>query len=60
MCFGCGGNRDRGKRPQMGRIAAELADEVIITTDNPRDEEPLQIIRDITVNLTRQQLPANS
>lgn len=50
--FGCGGNRDRGKRPQMGRIAAELADEVIITTDNPRDEEPLQIIQDITVNLT--------
>ena len=50
--FGCGGNRDRGKRPQMGRIAAELADEVIITTDNPRDEEPLQIIHDITTNLT--------
>jgi UDP-N-acetylmuramoyl-L-alanyl-D-glutamate--2,6-diaminopimelate ligase len=50
--FGCGGNRDRGKRPQMGRIATELADEVIITTDNPRDEEPLQIIQDITANLT--------
>jgi UDP-N-acetylmuramoyl-L-alanyl-D-glutamate--2,6-diaminopimelate ligase len=50
--FGCGGNRDRGKRPQMGRIAADLADEVIITTDNPRDEEPLQIIQDITANLT--------
>lgn len=50
--FGCGGNRDRGKRPQMGKIATELADEVIITTDNPRDEEPLQIIRDITADLT--------
>lgn len=50
--FGCGGNRDRGKRPQMGRIATDLADKVIITTDNPRDEVPLQIIQDITADLT--------
>ncbi|MCS7215578.1 MAG: UDP-N-acetylmuramoyl-L-alanyl-D-glutamate--2,6-diaminopimelate ligase [Thermodesulfovibrio sp.] len=45
--FGCGGNRDRGKRPQMGRIATELSDFVILTSDNPRWEEPRQIIREI-------------
>lgn len=45
--FGCGGNRDRGKRPQMGRIATELSDYVILTSDNPRWEEPRQIIREI-------------
>lgn len=45
--FGCGGNRDRGKRPQMGKIASDLSDFVILTSDNPRWEEPRQIIRDI-------------
>lgn len=45
--FGCGGNRDKGKRPQMGRIVSELSDYVILTSDNPRWEEPRQIIRDI-------------
>ncbi|MCS7164282.1 MAG: UDP-N-acetylmuramoyl-L-alanyl-D-glutamate--2,6-diaminopimelate ligase [Thermodesulfovibrio sp.] len=45
--FGCGGNRDKGKRPQMGRIATELSDYVIITSDNPRWEDPRQIIREI-------------
>lgn len=45
--FGCGGDRDRGKRPQMGGIAERYADQVIVTNDNPRSESPLAIIQDI-------------
>jgi len=45
--FGCGGDRDRTKRPKMGAIAAEIADFVIVTTDNPRTEKPADIIADI-------------
>jgi UDP-N-acetylmuramoyl-L-alanyl-D-glutamate--2,6-diaminopimelate ligase len=45
--FGCGGNRDKIKRPEMGRIATELSDEVIVTSDNPRNEDPYDIIKDI-------------
>jgi UDP-N-acetylmuramyl-tripeptide synthetase len=51
LVFGCGGGRDKLKRPQMGQIAAKLTDFFIITTDNPRDEEPAQIIREIEAPL---------
>ena len=45
LVFGCGGDRDTDKRAKMGRVAAELADEVIVTDDNPRSEKPALIRR---------------
>ncbi|NGP52180.1 UDP-N-acetylmuramoyl-L-alanyl-D-glutamate--2,6-diaminopimelate ligase [Thioalkalivibrio sp. XN8] len=49
--FGCGGDRDRGKRPEMGRIAEQLADEIVITDDNPRREDGVAIVTDILAGL---------
>ena len=49
--FGCGGDRDRGKRPKMGHISATIADHSIITSDNPRTEDPSRIIADIVEGL---------
>jgi UDP-N-acetylmuramoyl-L-alanyl-D-glutamate--2,6-diaminopimelate ligase len=54
--FGCGGDRDPGKRPIMGQIAAELSDLAIITSDNPRNEEPLKILKQIRSGI----LPLNT
>jgi UDP-N-acetylmuramoyl-L-alanyl-D-glutamate--2,6-diaminopimelate ligase len=53
--FGCGGDRDRGKRPLMGRIASELTDIAIVTSDNPRSENPLAIIDEIVAGMDGEQ-----
>ncbi len=49
--FGCGGNRDTGKRELMGKIASEIADAVVVTSDNPRDEDPDKIIQEIIAGM---------
>lgn len=56
VVFGCGGDRDVGKRPEMGRVACEKADWVCVTTDNPRSEDPAKILEDIRVGLNEQAL----
>jgi UDP-N-acetylmuramoyl-L-alanyl-D-glutamate--2,6-diaminopimelate ligase len=53
---GCGGNRDKGKRPIMARIAYDLSTHLILTSDNPRDEEPGDILRDMAAGLTNEEL----
>ena len=49
--FGCGGDRDKSKREKMGKIASELAHSIILRNDNPRNEEPENIIKDILVGI---------
>lgn len=53
---GCGGNRDKGKRPMMAQIAKHGSDQLILTSDNPRDEEPADILRDMAAGLTEDEL----
>ena len=55
--FGCGGDRDRTKRPKMGKIAAELSDFCVVTSDNPRSEEPAKIIEDILAGMQETKTP---
>lgn len=55
--FGCGGNRDSSKRPKMAASAAEYADRLIVTSDNPRNEDPIDIINDILVGLEGKDVP---
>jgi UDP-N-acetylmuramoyl-L-alanyl-D-glutamate--2,6-diaminopimelate ligase len=57
--FGCGGDRDKTKRPKMGKIAADLANYCVVTSDNPRTEEPGAIIQDILVGMAGTATPTD-
>lgn len=57
VLFGCGGDRDKTKRPKMGAIAADIADFCIVTSDNPRTEEPDAIIADILAGMKGKHTP---
>ena len=54
VLFGCGGNRDKGKRAEMGRICSSLADLTVVTSDNPRDEDPYEILNDILKGIEKE------
>lgn len=56
VLFGCGGERDKTKRAQIGKIASRLADKLVITSDNSRGEEPIDIIKDVLAGIDRQKL----
>lgn len=57
LLFGCGGDRDKGKRPKMGEVAGRYADFVIITSDNPRSEDPMEIISEIEAGIKNTKCP---